>query len=219
VALFHATAVPGILPSELFPHEDRAPLSRPLAPLQLSTDVQKRVVHCRSPPVSPTSTPSRGCLDPRTTMDFLSADRSPLPGRPELSTAESLRSASFTYFEAFFPSQDRSQQLRVAPRPPAVALWSSAPPKLSPTTPWILDPPSPGGLNTLLRPQTPVRDSKDRWPFEPGETFLSTRSAQEDLVDGFQTPYGTGPHRLSTATPSLLALVAEQARRPDLQSF
>jgi hypothetical protein len=32
-------------------------------------------------------------------------------------------------------------------------------------------------------------------------------------------PLRTGPHRLSTATPSLLALVAERARRPDLQSF
>jgi len=42
VALFRATTVPGILPSELFPREDRLPLSRPLAPLQLSTDVLKR---------------------------------------------------------------------------------------------------------------------------------------------------------------------------------
>jgi hypothetical protein len=56
------------------------------------------------------------------------------------------------------------------------------------------------------------------WPFEPGETFLGT-STQEDLVDGFQSPYGTGPHRLSTATPSLLTLDFEQARRPGLQSF
>jgi len=143
VALFHATAVPGILPSELFPCEDRAPLSGPLAPLQLSTDVRKRVVPRRSPPVSPTSTLSRGCLDPRTTMDFLFTGRSPCPGRPELSTAESLRSASFTYFEALFPSQDRSQWPRVAPRPLAVALLVFSPSKLSPATPRILDPPDP----------------------------------------------------------------------------
>jgi hypothetical protein len=143
VALFHATAVPGILPSELFPHEDRAPLSRPLAPLQLSTGVLKRVVLRRSPPVSPTSTLSRGCLDPRTTMDTLSTNQGPLPDCPELCTAESLRSASFTYFGAFFPSQDRSQWLWVAPRPLAVALLVFSPSKLSPPTPWILDPPSP----------------------------------------------------------------------------
>jgi len=42
---------------------------------------------------------------------------------------------------------------------------------------------------------------------------------QEDLVDGFQSLYETGPHRLSTATPSLLTLESEQARRPGLQSF
>jgi len=41
VALFRATTVPGILPSEHFPHKDRGPLSRPLAPLQLSTSVLK----------------------------------------------------------------------------------------------------------------------------------------------------------------------------------
>lgn len=41
-ALFHAATVPGILPSELSPRRDRVSLSRPLAPLQLSTDVLKR---------------------------------------------------------------------------------------------------------------------------------------------------------------------------------
>jgi len=44
VALFHATTVPGILPSELLPHEDRVPLSRSLAPLQLSTSLQRCTV-------------------------------------------------------------------------------------------------------------------------------------------------------------------------------
>ena len=44
MALFRATTVPGILPSELFPHKDRVPLSRSLAPLQLSTDVLKCAV-------------------------------------------------------------------------------------------------------------------------------------------------------------------------------
>jgi hypothetical protein len=42
VALFHATTVPGILPSEFSPRRDHVPLSRPLAPLQLSTRVQER---------------------------------------------------------------------------------------------------------------------------------------------------------------------------------
>jgi len=83
VALFHATTVPGILPSELFPHKDRAPLSRPLAPLQLSTGVLSSTLSCaRSPPVSPTSTLSRGCLDPPATMDSVSPSRGSVPPRP-----------------------------------------------------------------------------------------------------------------------------------------
>ena len=60
-------------PSELVPHEDHVPLSRPLAPLQLSTGVLKRAVSHRSSLVSPTSTLSRGCLDPPATMDSLLA--------------------------------------------------------------------------------------------------------------------------------------------------
>jgi len=103
-ALFRAATVPGIPPSELFPHEDRGALSRPLAPWQLSTDLRRRVVPRRSPLVSPTSALSRGCLVPPTTMDSFSTDRGPFPSRPGLDTASSPRTASFTYFEALFPS-------------------------------------------------------------------------------------------------------------------
>jgi hypothetical protein len=42
--LFHAATVPGILPSELSPRKNRVPLSRPLAPLQLSTGVRECTV-------------------------------------------------------------------------------------------------------------------------------------------------------------------------------
>jgi hypothetical protein len=44
VALFRATAIPGILLCELLPPEDRVPLSGSLAPLRLSTGVRKRTV-------------------------------------------------------------------------------------------------------------------------------------------------------------------------------
>jgi hypothetical protein len=92
------------------------------APLQLSTDVRKRTGLRRSPLVSPTSTLSRSCLDPPPTMDSLSTNQGPFPGRPELGPAESLRSADFTYFEAFLPSRDRSDRPWVAPPSPAVSL-------------------------------------------------------------------------------------------------
>lgn len=42
--MFHAATVPGIPPSELSPRKNRVPLSRPLAPLQLSTGVQECTV-------------------------------------------------------------------------------------------------------------------------------------------------------------------------------
>jgi hypothetical protein len=51
--LFHATTVPGILPSEPSPRRNRAPLSRPLAPLQLSTAVLERALRALSSSVSP----------------------------------------------------------------------------------------------------------------------------------------------------------------------
>jgi len=104
-ALFRAATVPGIPPPELFPHEDRGALSSPPAPLQLSTDVRRRVVLRRSSLVSPTSTLSRGCLAPPATMDFFSTDQGPLPSRPGLCAASSSRSARFTYFEASSPRE------------------------------------------------------------------------------------------------------------------
>jgi len=187
VALFRATAVPGILPSELFPYKDRAPLSRPLAPLQLSTDVLKRVVPGRSPPVSPTSTLSRSCLDPRTTMDSLSTSRSSLPGHPGLSTAESLRSASFTYFEALFPLQDRSSGSGSPLGRRPLLSWLLFPFEAFPSTPRILDPPRPRSEHAPSSEDSGARLEGPQ-PLEPGETLLSTSCTQEDLVDGFQTP-------------------------------
>jgi hypothetical protein len=141
VALFHATAVPGILPSELFPHEDHVPLSRPLAPLQLSTSVPNRAAHRRSLRVSPTSTLSRGCLDPLEAMDFLFPRRGLVPGRPGLCSAKPLRFASFTYFGALFPPRDRTPNFGLPLGCWPFLSWCSSPSKRSPSTPWTLDPP------------------------------------------------------------------------------
>jgi hypothetical protein len=114
--------VPGILPFERFPHEDRAPLSRPLAPLQLSTGVPERAERRRSPPVLPTSTPSRGCLDPPQTMDSLSARQGALPGRPELHSTEPFTFRQLHLLRSFPPLARPYLQPWVAPQPQAVAL-------------------------------------------------------------------------------------------------
>jgi hypothetical protein len=121
VALFHATTVPGILPSELSPHKDRESLSRSLAPLQLSTGVLGCVV-LRLVAPGFTDVRLRSCLDSPWTMDFLFTNRGPLPGCPGLRSTESPRSASFTYFGAFLPLRVRCSRSWVAPPPLLAAL-------------------------------------------------------------------------------------------------
>jgi hypothetical protein len=126
VALFRATTVPGILPSELFPHEDRAPLSRPLAPLQLSTGVLRRAAR-------------RLVIAGFTDVHAFTQ----LPGFPshyELPFHEP-RSASWSFWASLngtasfrqlhllrssVPSVRPFQRLRVAPRPLAVTLLGFA---------------------------------------------------------------------------------------------
>jgi hypothetical protein len=103
-ALFRAATVPGIPPFRGFPSQEIARPSRgSSAPLQSSTSVRGRTTLDRSPPVSPTPTRSRGCLVPPTTMGSLLVRRGAPPGPPGSRAAESVRSASFTRFEASIP--------------------------------------------------------------------------------------------------------------------
>jgi hypothetical protein len=175
VALFHATTVPGVLPSELFPHEDRAPLSRPLAPLQLSTGVLSSTLSCsRSPLVSPTSALARSCLDSPVTMDFVS------PGRGLVSRCPGVHGEVGSFrqlhlLRSFVPLARPFLQLRVAPRLPVVSLLGFCPfeafllPRLGFSTRLgLVDP------GSLLRPWTPVCDLEDQQPPGPGELFSST---------------------------------------------
>jgi hypothetical protein len=113
VALFHATAVPGILPSEPFPRKERAPLSRPLLPCSYPLPCGNAPPEILSLKVSPTPTPSRSCLAPPPTMESLSTNKRSLPGLPGSRTMKPLPSASFTCFEVFFPLRIRSHQLEL----------------------------------------------------------------------------------------------------------
>jgi hypothetical protein len=145
------------------------------------------------------------------------ASRSSVPRRPGLhGEANSFRQLHL--LRSFLPLVRPCQQLRVAPRQLVVSLLGFFPfealflPRLGFST--RLDLEDPGSLPC---PRTRVCDLEDRWPPRPGETFLST-STQEDLVDGLQTVMDWTAPPLD-GVPSLLALVAGQARRPDLQSF
>ena len=100
-ALFHAATVLGIPPFRVFPSQEIAYPSRGrLTSMQLSTDVLKRAARFLSPPVSPTSTLSRGRLVPHTAMSSLFTRIRALPGHSQIRAAKPSRSASFTCFEA-----------------------------------------------------------------------------------------------------------------------
>lgn len=74
-ALLRAAAAPGLFfPSELSPDEDREPLSRPPAPLRLSTDVQsRRRLNLIAARFRDARALQRSCQLPPTTMGSLSA--------------------------------------------------------------------------------------------------------------------------------------------------
>jgi len=165
-ALFRAAAVPGILPSELSPRRDRAPLSRPLGSLAV---IHRRAWVYRScalsPLVSPTPTLSRSRLAPPAAMGALSTNRSPLPGCPGLQAAESPDSASFTCFEASIPLRIRSHPAQVAPFWRSMLSWVCSPLESSPTTPCVLDPPRPRGPEHA--PSSEDSGSRPKGPCNP----------------------------------------------------
>jgi len=192
--LFHATTIPGILLCELLPPEDRVPLSRPLAPLRLSTGVQKRTV--------------RSLVTPGFTDSHALAR---LPGSPSSYGLPFARPRStsrlpwapcggFTSFRQLHPLRSFPplvrpfQPLRVAPRPLAAArslfpfeAFSSH--ALSSLPAQVLRP------VRLLGPKTSERGSKDRQPLKPGEDVPSTST--QTTSSTASSPIGAGLRRLS----------------------
>jgi hypothetical protein len=140
-ALFHAATVPGILPSECSPRENRAPLSRPLASLWSSTSVLNRTAQdlitagfpdshtCARLPCSPDDyelpfvTPKRASRSPWVSNDGTDSFRQLHPLR------------------SLYPPASPFASARVAPNRRSLLSWVSAPPEHSPSTPWILYPP------------------------------------------------------------------------------
>jgi hypothetical protein len=201
----------GSFPSELSPRRG----SR--APLEAAGSLA--VIHRRAGTRRPapchlrfhsTPTPSRSCRDPPQTMGSLFPSRSPSPGHPGHRTTEPLRSASFTYFEAFFPS---SSPFAAASGRPSVAGRCSpgfpASSKLPPPTPRILDPPRAiAALRTRPHPQARTRDPEDLDPLSQVRRSLATKSYPRSLVGRLQPPSRLVRTASSAATPSLLALPA-----------
>lgn len=110
-------------PSETSPHKDRAPLSRPLAPLRLSVCLQRRTAATLLPSVSfprlsPKAEPVRGraargfprrlWVPFRTPRELLRAQPS-FSRSPWITAAKPSRSADFIRFEALIPLRVRSR--------------------------------------------------------------------------------------------------------------
>jgi hypothetical protein len=145
-ALFHAATVPGFLPSECFPHENRAPFSGPHAPLQLSTDVQKCtafglvIVSFADIHVS-----QRSSLVPLTTMGSLSAGK-PASRSPRTSGGGFTSFRRLRLLRSLSPLVSPFTPSWVAPRQRLILSWV-----FSPLKPNLLRLDS----SDLLRPESP----------------------------------------------------------------
>jgi len=111
VALFRATTVPRILPSEISPRfESRTPLEAALLPCGYPPACRTVIFRALSPPVSTTPALTRRSLLPPSTMSSLFT---PPEGHASRSLwarrIKPIRSASFTRFEALILSRVRSR--------------------------------------------------------------------------------------------------------------
>jgi hypothetical protein len=141
---FVPQAVREIHPPECSPHRNRAPLSRPHAPLQLSTGVPERTSR-RLVTAGFGRLPRSHAVAwlPPATMSSLSPRRSATPGRPGPRSVEPSRSATFTCFEALILLRVRSRRVGLPLLDGRYSPGSFAPLKPSPSSPRILYPRAP----------------------------------------------------------------------------
>ena len=152
-AMFHAATVRGILPSESSPHKSRAPLSRSHAPWRLVTIVLRRRNLNLSSSVS--STPALLTQLPDSPDDYELPFHAPKCASRSLwiQAPEPSRSDSFIRFEALLLLRVRSRRLELPRDDGRSSPGFSASLKVSPTTPWILYPLEPRGLEYPPHPK------------------------------------------------------------------
>jgi hypothetical protein len=143
-----------VLPSELSPREDRAPLSRPASSLAVShPPAHLARVAALSPEVSPTPTPrdAVAVFPLELWAPFPRAEaRFPVPpdgGRARGPTASSTR------FEALIPSRVRSASPGQARARRPLLSWSSAPPETQPKPRTLVTRPAPEGAKPPPPPE------------------------------------------------------------------
>jgi len=217
--LFHAAAAPGLSPSEPSPRRDRVPLSRPLAPLQSSTDPRAATLTRTYRPRFPRRPRSHAVawFPRRLWVPFSRAlTRFPVA----LSRAWLRRPLGQLHLlRSLAPSANPFAPARVAPHQRSLLSWAFAPSE-TPIEPRRLEPARTRKPVHRLHPEAPARDDEDRSPRHQVKSSLATSNARR-LRRQSPVPFETGPHRLSAATPSLSALPVRPRRsaRPGPQSF
>jgi hypothetical protein len=185
-----------------------------IAPLWSSTRVLDAASWTLSPPVSPTPTLSRGCLVPHVDygLPFHAPKHASRP--PWVQTTELARSASFTHFEALILLRVRSHSPGSPRANTPLLSWGSASLEPSPSTPRVLDPPEPRGPARAPSSGDSAHGPEDLTPPRPGET-VPTHECPETISSTASDPLRAGPHRLSAASATPLALEPRaETRRP-----
>jgi len=153
--------------SEVFPYTDRAPLSRPLAPLWLSADVLERTTRC----LITASFPDARALArlPGSPGDYELPFQT--PKRPSRSPrTPSRRTVPFRLLHplrSFDPRVNPCVSSRVASKRPPILSWVLVPLESSPSTPRILRPAFARGLRhapALRRGPLPEPEDSNRRP-------------------------------------------------------
>lgn len=160
--LFHPATVLRLSPSETSPRKNRAPLSRPPAPLRLSTDFRDVSLACLRSDFTDSHARKRSCLDPNRSYDSLSASlgqrpvsRSSLSPRATEPSVPSASPASKPYSPYESVHADPS-----CPEPTADPLLTLAPPEFFPLNPGPLKPARTQGPNSHPGPKTRTRDTR-----------------------------------------------------------
>jgi hypothetical protein len=219
-ALFRAAAVRGILPSESSPRRDRAPLSRPLAPLRLAARVRER---------RPADLVTAGFLGACARAHLLDSPRrlwTPFRGtRRRTSRSSWIRETELAPFRwphplrSLHPPASPFAPTRVTPGRWPILSWVLAPPEPSPSTPRNLGPARATRARTCPLTRR-IGDTAGRTsqPLSPGETTPMCPYERTGLLSStVTTPLEGGPHRLSTAL--LLPWPWELRADPSLLTF
>ena len=201
--LFHPATVRRLSPSEVSPRKNRAPLSRPPAPLRLSTNLRDVSLACLHSAFTDSHARKRSCLDPHRSYDSLSAS---LGHRPVSRSSLSPRATEPSVPSASPASKPYSSHESVHANPSCPVLTADplltfCPSRVFPSRPWA----------PQTRPDT--RPELAPWPEDQDPRHQRTSSPQRRV-----RPPRLAASSASSAVPSFLQLDRTASRRHDLPS-